>query len=98
MNAVIEMNRVRSAHGLEPALSGENVIHFSSVPWIRFTSLSHARSFSHNDSIPKISFGKMTITSGVRSMPVSVHVHHGLMDGFHVGSFLDHFQELLLRG
>ncbi|WP_153630553.1 CatA-like O-acetyltransferase [Prolixibacter sp. SD074] len=28
-------------------------------------------------------------------MPVSVSVHHGLMDGYHVGPFLTTFQELL---
>ncbi len=94
-NATIEMDRVRNSSGLEPAVSGENVIHFSSIPWISFTSLSHARSFAHKDSIPKISFGKMTETNGIRSMPVSVHAHHGLMDGYQVGQFLEHFQGLM---
>jgi len=28
-------------------------------------------------------------------MPFSVHVHHGLMDGYHVGQFLEHFQTLM---
>lgn len=28
-------------------------------------------------------------------MPVSVHGHHGLMDTYHVGLFIDKFQELL---
>ncbi len=30
--------------------------------------------------------------SGIRSMPVSVHVHHGLMDGYHVGLFYEALQ------
>lgn len=94
-NAAIEMDRVRNSSGLEPAVSGENVIHFSSIPWISFTSLSHARSFAHQDSIPKISFGKMTAINGTRSMPLSVHVHHGLMDGYEVGRFLEEFQRLM---
>ena len=93
--ATIETERVRNSKGLVPAVSGENVIHYSSLPWINFTGLSHARSFSFKDSIPKISFGKMTEQQGVRTMPVSVHVHHGLMDGYHVGSFLDLFQQLM---
>ena len=96
-NARIEMDRVRNSTGLEPAISGENVIHFSSIPWIRFTALSHARSFSHHDSIPKISFGKMIPSGDTLLMPVSVHAHHGLMDGYQVGQFLDYFQELLSR-
>jgi chloramphenicol O-acetyltransferase type A len=90
-----EIERVQNSTGLVPAVSGENVIHFSSIPWINFTSLSHARSFSFNDCIPKISFGKMTEVEGVKAMPVSVHVHHALMDGYHVGQFVERFQQLL---
>lgn len=86
---------VRAGTGLIPALSGENVIHYSTIPWLNFTALSHARSFSVNDSIPKISFGKMTEQQGRRSMPVSIHVHHALMDGYHVGMFAEAFERLM---
>lgn len=93
--AIEEIERVRSTTGLEPALSGQNVIHFSSLPWINFTSLSHARSFSFEDSCPKISIGKMTEKGGRRIMPVAVHVHHALVDGYHVGQFFQRLEELM---
>ncbi len=93
--AQAEVDRVRGTTGLVPATAAESVVHYSSLPWIKFTSVSHARGFSHADSIPKISFGKMTEDNGKRMMPVSVHVHHALMDGFHVGQHLERFQELL---
>ena len=93
--AQIEIKRVQGSTGLVPAIAGENVIHYSSIPWLAFTSLSHARAFSFKDSIPKISFGKMTEENGLLKMPVSVHVHHALMDGFHVGQFVDLFQQLM---
>ena len=89
------IDNVRSSTGLLPSATGENVIHYSSLPWINFTALSHARSYSFKDSIPKISFGKMTEANGLRSMPVSIHVHHGLMDGYHVGQFIDLFQQAM---
>lgn len=89
------IEEVRNSTGLIPAVSGENVIHYSSVPWINFTGLSHARSFSFKDSCPKISFGKMTEVNGRKQMPVSIHVHHALMDGFHVGQYIDLYQQLL---
>ncbi|HTD92472.1 MAG TPA: CatA-like O-acetyltransferase, partial [Chitinophagaceae bacterium] len=69
--------------------------HYSSIPWLNFTSLSHARAFGFGDSIPKISFGKMSVNGDRRTMPVSLHVHHGLMDGYEVGQFVDKFQALL---
>lgn len=86
---------VRQSTGLVPAVSGENVIHFSALPWLDFTGLSHARSFSFPDSCPKISFGKMTEENGIKSMAVSIHVHHALMDGYQVGQFMELFQDFM---
>lgn len=90
--ALLEIERVQNSTGLVPADSGQNVIHYSSVPWLNFTAISHARSFSFKDSCPKITFGKL---SENKRMPVSVHVHHALMDGFHVGQFVETFQDIL---
>jgi chloramphenicol O-acetyltransferase type A len=90
-----EIERVQATTGLIPATSGENVIHYSAMPWINFTGLTHARSFSFKESIPKISFGKVTEANGIKSMPVSITVHHGLMDGQQVGQYIDIFQQLL---
>jgi len=90
--AQTEIQRLQNSTGLVPAGSGQNVIHYSSLPWLNFTAISHARSFSFKDSCPKISFGKLSET---KKMPVSVHVHHALMDGFHVGQFIEIFQEIL---
>ncbi|MDB4918851.1 chloramphenicol acetyltransferase [Mucilaginibacter sp.] len=93
--AKIEVERVQSRNDLEPA-SRQNIIRFSSLPWIDFTSLSHARMFAvDKDSSPNISFGKMTEKYGKRSMPMSVHVHHALVDGLHIGQYIDCFQELM---
>ena len=95
--ALAEIERVRNTDGLfTRTFDDDNLIHFSAVPWVNFTSLSHARSFTFPDSCPKISFGKMMVQeNGKRTMTMSVHVHHGLMDGFHLGQFVDTFQELM---
>jgi chloramphenicol O-acetyltransferase type A len=95
--AATEIARIQNTTGLfTRKFNDDNVIHFSAIPWLDFTSLSHARSYTFPDSCPKISFGKMKIAdNGKRSMPMSVHVHHGLMDGFHLGQFVDCFQELM---
>jgi chloramphenicol O-acetyltransferase type A len=37
----------------------------------------------------------MTEVNGRKQMPVSIHVHHALMDGFHVGQYIDLYQQLL---
>lgn len=91
-----EIEKVQSSQGLIPAISGEDVIHFSSLPWINFKAVSHARNFSFKDSCPKITFGKITEQDSAKKMPVSIHVHHALMDGIHVGQFIDEFQRLMI--
>jgi chloramphenicol O-acetyltransferase type A len=98
-NALVEIERVQNTPGLFTRTFGiDNLIHFSAIPWLDFTSLSHARSFTFPDSCPKISFGKMTVSeAGRKSMAMSIHVHHGLMDGLHVGKFVDCFQENMDR-
>jgi chloramphenicol O-acetyltransferase type A len=95
-NAIEEIERVQQTTGLFTREFSPNVIHFSSLPWISFTSISHARSFTLPDSCPKISFGKMSVEmSGKRSIPFSIHVHHGLVDGYDVGVFVNRLQDLL---
>lgn len=90
-----EIARIQNTRGLITRDFEINLIHFSAVPWIDFTSYSHARSYTWPDSCPKISYGKMVEENGQKSMAISVHVHHGLADGFHVGQFLTLLQELL---
>jgi chloramphenicol O-acetyltransferase type A len=97
-SAQVEIERVQNTTGLIPSGAGENVIHYSAIPWLNFTGLSHARRFLFPDSCPKISFGKVTGTAGRLQMPVSVHAHHALMDGYHVGQYVDRFQGLLESG
>jgi len=96
LEAKKEIEKVQNGQGLFPAISGENVIHYSSIPWINFKSVSHARSFSFKDSCPKITFGKISDYNDIKKMPVSIHVHHALMDGYHVGQFIDEFQSLMI--
>ncbi|HNO01881.1 MAG TPA: CatA-like O-acetyltransferase [Chitinophagales bacterium] len=43
--ALEEIENVKNTISLLPAVSSENVIHFSAIPWLDFTSISHARSF-----------------------------------------------------
>lgn len=90
-----EIDRIQNTTGLITRDFEINLIHFSAVPWIDFTSYSHARNFTFPDSCPKVSFGKMVDKNGNKTMAISVHVHHGLVDGYHVGEFLTVFQELM---
>jgi chloramphenicol O-acetyltransferase type A len=93
--ASVEVVRVKAERGLKFPYAGEDLIHYSTVPWADFTSVNHARILSKGRSIPKITFGKITRDGDKMWMPVDVHANHALMDGFHIGKFIERFQELL---
>lgn len=95
--AQAEIAAVQASQGLRLSeqTARPDVIHFSALPWVRFTGLTHARSFRHPDSCPKISVGQTYVEGGATLMPVSINVHHGLADGYHAGMFLAAFQEQL---
>lgn len=73
----------------------QDVILYSALPWINFTSISHIRYSGEPDGRPRISFGKVTDDNGRKLMPMSVHVNHALVDGVHIGQYVDRFQELM---
>ena len=87
-----EFERVKGNSDLIPATDKLNIIHFSSIPWIKFTSLSHARHFEFADSIPKISAGKIFPADEKYLMPLSVHAHHALLDALQVSRFLERLE------
>jgi len=70
-------------------------IHFTTLPWVSFTSFSHARNWGREDSIPKIAFGKFVKENQRTLLPFSVEVHHALMDGLHVGRYVTRLEEAL---
>lgn len=72
-----------------------DLIHISVLPWLDFTSFSHAHTHGASMGIPKLVFGKYNAETG--KIPLSIDVHHALMDGLHVARFIEHFQNCIAR-
>ncbi len=71
-----------------------DLIYYSVVPWVSFTSIKHATRHDNTHTIPRIVFGKMFDDGPVRKMPLSVEANHMIMDGIHAGRFFVRFQEI----
>lgn len=71
------------------------LIHFTTLPWVHFSSFSHARHGGRPDSIPKIAFGRIDAEGARQWLPVAVDVHHALMDGLHLGRWVQAFEAAL---
>ena len=72
-----------------------DLIYYSAIPWISFTSFKHASRQNNRQTVPRMVFGKIFDDGPARKMPFSVEVHHALMDGIHVGKFFELFQKKL---
>lgn len=97
LNAEKEIDEVKNSSGIRLNSDGRRIdtIHYTTLPWLKITGLSHPRNFKFKDSVPKISFGKIFTEGGRKKMSVGIHAHHGLMDGYHIGKYIKLFQNLM---
>jgi len=94
LGAAKSIKRVQAEGLLKPTMR-DDLIYFTILPWVSFTSFAHARTPGRGESVPRIAFGKFTVENKRTLLPISVEVHHALMDGLHVGRYLNRFEEAL---
>jgi chloramphenicol O-acetyltransferase type A len=70
-----------------------NTIYVTSFPWAPFTHFTHATKLGNIDSVPRISWSQFVDVNGRKTLNLSVEAHHGLVDGIHLGKFINHLQE-----
>lgn len=83
--AITRMATVKQAPDLSVG-EKHHMLFISAIPWFSFTSFTHPYSPVYG-YIPIITVGKYTERNGRFLMPVAVQVHHGVVDGVHVGRF-----------
>jgi chloramphenicol O-acetyltransferase type A len=72
-----------------------DLIYYSVIPWVSFTSFKHASRLDRTQTVPRIVFGKMFERNGRRSIPVSVEANHTIMDGLHMGKYFIRLQQIV---
>lgn len=82
--------RIEAVHINPDVTTGEkhHMFFISNVPWFSFTSFTHPYHEQYA-SLPIITIGKFFEQNGEMFMPLGIQVHHGVVDGFHVGQFYD---------
>lgn len=93
----IALEKYRSLRTFDVETERTDLIYYSVIPWVSFTSFKHASRLDKTQTVPRIVFGKIFDDSnkGRKLMPVSVEANHATMDGFHVGLFFKKFQEVI---
>lgn len=72
-----------------------DVVYITTFPWASYTQVSHAHNIDKTDSVPKLAWGKFEAVNDKLIMPFSIEVHHGLVDGLHVGKLVQNIQKAL---
>lgn len=89
-----EKYRVMNNEALFPPVYSLGCIHCSANRWMVYTS--HVEPIAPEDNgVPQLSFSKTYESDGALMMNVAINIHHGLVDGYHVGLFADSFQKYL---
>ena len=86
-NAYEKSEAMRKAPSFEDEVGRDDYLFLSAIPWVSFTGFQHAMSYHPHDCVPRITWGKFFEQDGKILMPLSVQVHHALVDGRHVGEY-----------
>ena len=92
--AATEMAAQRAKEPIFDDAGRDDLLFLSSIPWISFTAFQHAMPYHPGDSVPRITWGKYFEEHGRIKMPLSVQVHHAIVDGRHVGAYFQQFEKL----
>ncbi len=84
----------RRTPSLEDEPDRDDYLFISSLPWVKFTGITHPIHMRPVDSTPRISWGKVTKSGADAIVPVSAQVHHALADGLHIGLFFATLHEV----
>lgn len=76
-------------------MARDDLIYISCIPWVSFTHISHPIDLTPGDSAPRISWGKYYKNGEKIWLPFSVQAHHALVDGFHIGQYINGLQSYL---
>jgi|LakMenEpi03Aug12_release.lakeMendotaPanAssembly.Ray.scaffolds.fasta_scaffold188011_4 chloramphenicol O-acetyltransferase type A len=69
-------------------LTDQGHITVSVVPWYSFTAITMPYS-RHHASVPVFSIGKFYQQQSATMIPLAIQSNHALIDGYHIGQFLD---------
>ena len=80
---------------MEDEVGRDDYLFLSAIPWVSFTSFSHAMHYTPADSVPRITWGKYFKEGEKTLMPLSVQAHHAVVDGRHTGKYFELFQQYM---
>lgn len=88
------MREMAATPSFEDDPDRDDYLFLSAIPWVHFTSLTHPIQIRNVDSIPRITWGKLSSEEEGCKLPVGLQAHHGVVDGRHAGAFYQTLEDL----
>ncbi len=76
----------------------DDLVYVTSLPWLDFTSVTHALAGDWSDGIPRVAWGKVVRGDAGASVSVQLSAHHALADGLHAARFFELLESRTGRG
>lgn len=73
----------------------DNLVNFSSIPWVTFTGFNLNLPRATNYLLPIFTTGKYVTQNDQLLLPIAIQVHHAVCDGYHVARFVNELQEAI---
>lgn len=73
----------------------DDFVYISCLPWLDFTMITQEMALNRDDSIPRLTWGKIVEENGRRTMAYAIQVNHRVSDGQHIGAFAEALQREL---
>ncbi len=87
--------KIESVKARPDCTTGEkhHMFFITNIPWFSFTAFTHPYDKKYG-SIPIITLGRYFQQGGEIWIPLGAQVHHGVLDGIHVGIFYDNVRQI----
>ena len=92
--AVAQAQRVGTDWGLDDQ-NQPAALHTTVLPLVSFTDFTHARVSATDDGTPAIAMGRFAPEGERCWMPINLSVHHALVDGLHLGRYVQALERVL---
>ncbi len=95
-NAIKTIHFTRETKNLQNEEGRDDYIFTSSLPWFSFTGLTHTINLEPIKlSVPRVTWGKYFTFGDKILLPLSIDVHHAVVDGVHIGMVVQNIERYL---
>lgn len=87
-----QVELAKEKNSLDDGGDADRLFFVTCLPWLSFTAIQLPTAGAQ-DSNPRLTFGKYEPQGDRLLLPVSLMVHHGLVDGIHIARFFAEFDK-----